>query len=169
MKDKIIWGIVGILTIAWVTVSITQEDIAEQYKENTWKELIVNEEDLVSFDEIIKQYNEMKLDMQNFLNWIDCTNYEYDFSDSCSSVVISLKNEIKALDSSIICFSTINSKNDQEKSDINYCIDAMKKEKITTLDFYQKVSWSCNNDCNIDIESIEYNLAMFQAYLNNIE
>lgn len=139
MKDKIIWGIVGILTIAWVTVSITQDDVAEQYKENTWKELTINEEDLVSFDEIIEANNQIKSDLQEFLNWIDCVNYEYDFPSSCSSVEISWQNQIKSIDNSNICFSKINNDINLEKSDLSYCIDAMKEEKITTLDFYQKV------------------------------
>lgn len=170
MNDKIIWWtVVWILSIAWVAVSVTEEDIAEQYKENTWKELSINQEELVSYDEIIAQYKEFKLNLQGFSDNIDCQNYAYEFSSSCESVDVLLVDYLKSTDKSISCFDRINNNTDLIKSDLDYCVDAMKEEKLMINSFYNKTEGSCNSDCNAELEAPDYNLAAFQAYLNNIK
>lgn len=170
MNDKIIgWVVVWALSIAWVTISVTDEDIAEQYKENTWRELSVSQEDLVTYDEIILQYKEFKTDIQDFSNSIDCVNYDYEFSSSCESVEAVLWDYIVSVEKSLSCFNRINNNSDLQESDLNFCVDAMNEEKVITKDFYIKTEWFCNMDCNNELENSEYNLATFQAYLNNIK
>ena len=124
---------------------------------------------LLSYDEIILQYEDVKIQIQELSDSLDCMNYEYEFSDSCQSVDAVLKDYLKSTDKSISCLTRINTNLDLEESDLNYCVEAMNEEKLVIKDFYNKTEWYCNIDCNNELEAPEYNLATFQAYLNNIK
>ena len=54
IKKLIGYWIAWVLTIWWATVVITNDDVADQYKANTWRELNINENELVSFEESLE-------------------------------------------------------------------------------------------------------------------
>ena len=100
--EKIIgYWIAWILTIGWASVVITHDDVAQQYKANTWKELTIDESELVSFEESLKVEKEERNEMQALYDEIDCSEYEdYNW---CSSLKSNLEDIIASYDASIEC------------------------------------------------------------------
>ena len=165
--EKIIgYGIAWVLTIWWASVVITHDDVAEQFKRNTWRELEIDKIETVSFEESLKIEKQERNEMQAMYNEINCNEYEdYNW---CSSLKKSLKKVIDWYDWSIDCDNRIVSKNDIEKSDISFCINAQKQLRDSVKDFYIVMDWICDQECQEEIDIYEYNIAMFQAYLNKV-
>ena len=161
------YWIAWVLTIWWASVVITHDDVAEQYKTNTWKELTINENDLMSFEEALKTEKEERNEMQAMYDEIDCDkNQDYNL---CTSFKSSLKDVMTSYDAAIDCDTRIVSKDNLEKSDLNFCIDAQKQLRDSTKNFYIAIDWSCESECQEEVDIYEYNIAMFQAYLNKLD
>lgn len=163
------YWIAWILTIWWATVMITQDDIAKEYKANTWRELTIDKSELSTFQEIAKETKEAKVMFEEFYNWIDCVNYEYDFPSSCEEVKTSLKTFINAIDSAVVCYDKMAKDEDLEKSDLVDCISSERTAKDAAEQVFLKMEWSCNADCQSTLDASEYNIAVFQAYLNKVD
>lgn len=165
--EKIIgYWIAWILTIGWASVMITKDDIAQEYKANTWKELTINESELVTFEEVARDAREGKIIFEEVYNAIDCNNYEYNFHSSCTEVKTTLKSLIKATDWSIACYDKLAKDNNLEKVDLINCISSEKATRDAAKQFFIKTEWICNADCQSSLDLAEYNIAVFQAYLN---
>ena len=171
MFDKSIKKLIGYwiawaLTIWWASVIITNDDVAEQYKANTWKELTINEDDFVSVEESLEAKKQAKELFQAMYNELDCN--KTDDYKRCTSVKSSFKDLINWLDSAIDCDTRISTKNNLEKSDITFCLNSAKELRDAVKNFYIVSDWTCNSECEEDLEPYEYNIAMFQAYLNKL-
>lgn len=166
MKDKIIgWVVVWVLTIAGVTVSITQEDVGQKYLENTGKELNISADDLVSYDDIIDWYKDEIHDMWDFYASMDCEEYDYDFYYECPEAKKLFSTYIDSLNQGLVCFETANTKYDLAVNDLNQCINAMNSMISSTYTIYDIFDWWCDENCEQDVEAYEYNKAMFEVYL----
>lgn len=166
IKKLIGYWIAWALTIGWASVIITNDDVAEQYKANTWKELKINEDDFVSIEESLEAKKEIKNLFQAMNDKIDC-NQDDDYK-SCQSFKTNLKDIINWLDLAIDCDTRISTKDNLEKSDISFCLDSAIKLRDATKNFYISEYWTCDKECEEDLESYEYNVAMFQAYLKKL-
>ena len=169
MTKKIIgYWIAWILTIGWASVVITHDDVAQQYKTNTWKELVINENELSSFAEIAKETKESKDIMEETYKIIDCVNYEYNFSSSCEEVKSSIRNFINTVDWTIKCYDTLATKYNLERSDLFSCVSSEKATKDAVKQYYIKTEWICGTECQSSMDAFEYNIAVYQAYLNKL-
>ena len=171
MFNKGIWKIIGygiawVLTIWWATVVITNDDIAQQYKNNTWKELSIDEMELVSFEEYLKAETEERNNMQSLYDEINCDEYEE--YDTCLALKDSLKEVIAWYDGSIECDTRIIEKQNLEKSDIAFCVNSETQLRDSVKNFYITIDWYCNEECEEELEAYEYNIAMFQSYQNKL-
>jgi len=167
--EKIIgYWIAWILTIGWASVMITKDDIAQEYKANTWKELTINESELLTYNEALNDAKETKALMQEYYQEIDCINYDYDFYASCDEVKVSLKSLINTFDWNISCYEKLVRDSDLEKADLINCVSSAKAMKDADKNFFVKTIWFCNEDCQSDIDALEYNIAVYQAYLNKV-
>ncbi len=163
IKKLIGYWIAWALTIWWASVVITHDDVANQYKANTWRDLTIDESEFVSFEESLESEKAGKAQFQTMYNELDC-NKTNDYK-KCLWFKTSIKGIIEWLDSAIECKTRLISKDDLEKSDISFCIDAEEQLKDATKNFYISIDWTCNSDCQKALEGNEYNIAMFQAYL----
>lgn len=173
MSTKGIGKIIGywiawVLTIWWATVVITNDDVAKQYKENTWKELTIDESELFTFDELAQDTRENKAIFEKYYKTIDCAKYDYDFNASCEDTKTSFKAFIDTFDWEITCYEKLSEDKDLEKYDLINCVDAEKASRDTEETVYTNMYWFCDEDCQADIDAHEYNIALFQSYLNKI-
>lgn len=170
IAGKVIWyWIAWVLSICWVSVYVTNDDVAREYKKNTWKELQINEGDFSSFEEVANRDKETISTMLETYNSLDC-NYEYpSFHDTCPNIKESILNVISALYGEIECMKILTTKDDLERSDLLFCIEKEKEWKESWIDFNKKVLWYCWEKCQQSIDSIDYNIALFQAYLNKVK
>ena len=169
IKKVIGYWIAWVLTIGWATVYITHDDIAQQYKANTWKELTIDESELVGFGELAKDAREGSATFKQLYQETDCNNYEYDFYDSCETTKQSFNNVANKLEKNATCYDNIENNDNLEKSDIEFCISSEKEARDALKDIYIKIEWSCDNECQSAIDAAEYNIAMFQAYLKKLD
>lgn len=163
------YWIAWILTIWWATVMITRDDVAQQYKANTWKELTIDESELVSFGELRKEAREASATFKQYYQETDCNNYEYDFYDSCEATKQSFNNAANTLEKNATCYDNIENNDNLEKSDIEFCISSEKEARDALKDLYIKLEWSCGSECQSTVDAAEYNIAMFQAYLKKLD
>ena len=165
--EKIIgYWIAWILTIGWASVMITKDDIAQEYKTNTWKELIINESELSTFEEVARDSRESKEVFEELYRTIDCVNYEYDFPASCIEVKTTVKSFIEAANWSIACYDKLAANKNLEKFDLLNCISSERATRDAAKQFYIKIEWMCSTECQSVIDAFEYNIAVYQAYLN---
>lgn len=167
IKKLIGYWIAWVLTIWWASVVITNDDVAQQYKSNTWKELTINEDDFISIEESLKMKKDVKDQFQSMYNGMDC-NKTNDYK-TCKNLKWSIKEIISWLESAIDCDTRITTKKDLEKSDISFCLDSSIELRDATKNFYINVYWTCNADCEESLNWYEYNIAVFQAYLKKLD
>lgn len=167
IKKLIGYWIAWVLTIWWASVIITNDDVAEQYKANTGRELTINEDDFVSVEESLAAKKEMRNLFQRMNDEIDCN--QADDYKWCKSFKTNLKDIINWIDLSIECDTRISTKDNLEKSDISFCLDSAIKLRDATKNFYISEYWTCDSECEEDLKWYEYNIAMFQAYLKKLD
>ena len=153
------YWIAWILTIGWASVIITHDDIAQEYKANTWKELTIDESELSTFKEVARETRESKLADEEAYRTIDCVNYEYDFSSTCEEVKSAMKTYIDTVDWIITCYDKLAADDDLEKTDLLNCITTEKATRDAMKQFYIKVNWTCNEECQKSVDAFEYNIA----------
>lgn len=163
IKKLIGYWIAWVLTIWWASVVITNDDVADQYKANTWRELNIDESEFVSFEESLETEKNGRNQFQAMYDELNC-NKTNDYN-KCLLFKTSIKKIIEWLDGAIECKTRIVWKDNLEKSDISFCIDAEKELRDATKDFYISIDWSCGAECQETLDAYEYNVAMFQAYL----
>lgn len=167
IKKLIGYGIAWVLTIWWASVIITNDDVAEQYKANTGKDLTINEDDFVSIEESLKAKKQVRELFQTTYDELDC-NKSDDYK-WCTSSKSAFKDFISWLDSEIECETRIATKKNLEKSDISFCLKASTELRDAAKNFYIVWYWTCDSECEEDLKWYEYNIAMFQAYLKKLD
>lgn len=168
MRDKIIgWAIAGILTIAGITVTVTQEDVANQYKENTGKELSISNDELFSYREIIDSNNELIASFESDYDYYNCENYDFEIYGTCDEFRNSILDYINATKSSNICFENLD-RNNVEKDTLEDCIEDMERLIEAESNYSYLYGGICDEFCEENIDAYEYNKALFQSYIKNL-
>lgn len=162
------YGIAWIMTIWWLSLAVSYNDVAEQYEANTWKELTINENDLINIKESVETKKRVKEQFQTMNNELICNGSGDDYN-LCTSLKLSFNDLVNQLNVAIDCDSRIISKNDLKESDISFCLNASMWLRDIAKNIYIISDWTCNSECEESLEWYEYNIAMFQTYLNNIE
>ena len=184
---KFLWyWIVWVLSIWWITYTVTQDDVRDQYRANTWKELVVDESDFVTPEEQIEDLNQIleyfKLDFDHE----DCKEvgsdrdalYEKYFmwewgalftkKVTCDKLVDVFADGYSATKMALRCEETQLNNNDLEKSDIEYCVKAWQKVRDADTAFYTTLYAECSEACEKDITADEYNIAFYQSFLKQL-
>ena len=144
--------------------------MAKQYKSNTWKELItelaINENEDMSIEESLNEKTQVR---DNFQSMQDELNCDEEKDDWCTTLKSSFKDLINWLDATIDCDTRIISKDNLEKSDIAFCIDAEEQLRDAFKNFYIIEDWECNSKCEDDLNVYEHNIKVFQDYLEKLD